>query len=258
MDKNNIKELYSKYKKKRNTSYIKRLGLTENDIYPDYKKKLGIIVPYRDNLQQDRKSQLEKFIIHTNNIFADKNWKLYVIEQSNDGKKFNRGALLNIGIQIALNDKCEILVTHDVDLLPHKKLIPYYFLYSIYHPIHIGHVWQDKYKYWEFVGGILSMSDILVKKINGYPNNFWGWGGEDDAIYNRLLSYNIQIYEPNGMDGAIEELKHVNTSDIKEFVNMKKKENILKDILYWKSNGLNSIKYTLLKKNNNIYSVEIK
>ena len=253
--KNNINELYIQYKKKRNEGYIKRFKIDKEDLLPDYNKKIAIIVPYRDNTKQDRKTQLKKFIIHMNDILNGKNWKLYVIEQTDDGRKFNRGALLNIGMEIALKDKCEILVTHDVDLLPQKDLIPYYFLYSRFHPVHIGHVWQDKYKYWEFIGGILLMSDFIAKKVNGYPNNFWGWGGEDDALYNRIMTYNLQIYEP--LNGTVEELKHVNTSEIKEFVNDKKKENILKDILYWKQNGLNSIKYNLIKKKDDIYTVQI-
>ena len=250
-----INELFSKYKKKRRSEYMKRLGISEKDLQPDYTKKLAIIVPYRDNPEQDRKSQLDKFTKHVNKVFSGKNWKLYVIEQSDDGRKFNKGVLVNIGMELALKDGCNLLVVNDVDLLPQTDLVPFYFLYSRYHPVHLGHVWQDKYKYSEFIGGIFLMSDFIATKLNGYPNNFWGWGGEDDAVYDRILAHNLQIYEP--LSGTVEELKHINTIEIKKYVNHNKKQNLLKDLLYWKENGLRNIKYTITHTDGIKYTVHI-
>ncbi len=39
--------------------------------------------------------------------------------------------------------------------------------------------------YYQYFGGVSSMSKDQYLKINGFPNNYWGWGGEDDDIYNR-------------------------------------------------------------------------
>lgn len=42
---------------------------------------------------------------------------IFIIEQSTDGRKFNRGKLLNAGFDIARNDY-DVFIFHDVDLLP--------------------------------------------------------------------------------------------------------------------------------------------
>lgn len=39
--------------------------------------------------------------------------------------------------------------------------------------------------YHQYFGGVSAMSKDQYLKINGLPNNYWGWGGEDDDIYNR-------------------------------------------------------------------------
>jgi hypothetical protein len=49
------------------------------------------------------------------------------VEQSNDGRKFNRGKLLNIGFERACAEGCTVFVFHDVDLLPSTDLLEYYY-----------------------------------------------------------------------------------------------------------------------------------
>jgi hypothetical protein len=46
-------------------------------------------------------------------------------------------------------------------------------------------VWERYNANPSYMGGVVSwnMNDYL--KINGYPNNYWGWGGEDDEMMRR-------------------------------------------------------------------------
>lgn len=39
--------------------------------------------------------------------------------------------------------------------------------------------------YSEFFGGVSGLTVEQFQKINGFPNAFWGWGGEDDDLWNR-------------------------------------------------------------------------
>ena len=36
-----------------------------------------------------------------------------------------------------------------------------------------------------FFGGAMAMTGQQIEAINGFPNRFYGWGGEDDDIYYR-------------------------------------------------------------------------
>ena len=77
-------------------------------------KKLGVIVPYRN-----RRTHLQEFIPSISNYLNKQKiqHEIIVVEQSDD-KAFNRGKLLNIGVQKALFLKCDYVALHDVDMLP--------------------------------------------------------------------------------------------------------------------------------------------
>lgn len=142
------------------------------------KPKIAIIVPFRDlHVEQTRANHLNMFVPAMLSFLqrSGSSYHIYVIEQSNDKRKFNRGKLLNIGFDLARKEGCGIFVFHDVDLLPSSELLPYYSKLPLTAPIHIAKVWnrysQNNDKYF---GGIVSFSQQMFQDINGFPNNFWG------------------------------------------------------------------------------------
>jgi N-terminal domain of galactosyltransferase/N-terminal region of glycosyl transferase group 7 len=200
-----------------------------------------ILVPFRDNVEQSRGHQLKQFVSHIHRRHPD--WTVLVIEQSDDGRKFNRGALLNIGARIAAASKFEYVIFHDVDLLPLKKIVPYYTAFPE-KPIHIGKAWTQKYDFPKFLGGVLSMSVRDIQKTNGFPNQFWGWGGEDDSIRERLRRKKIDVYQPTLRGEGYKELTHVDTKTKQEWKNMTKWEDLAQDT---GRDGVRNVKFDVLK-----------
>lgn len=242
----NIDKEYWKYKKNRKKNKIINIE------YPTIKKeyKIAIIVPYRNTTDNVRKMHLDVFYPHMKNFLNGHKYKIFVIEQSNDGKRFNRGFLLNIGIKLATG--YDIIITHDVDLLPRPNMLNYYLIKCKY-PIHIAWQWKTKYSFNEYFGGIVSFDTKTLEEINGYPNTFWGWGGEDDALYNRIYKVKNKIIRP--ITGHIEDIEHEGPT--KQTINQQKKENILNDLKNWKTDGLNSIKYNIIDKEEDEHYVKI-
>ena len=103
--------------------------------------------------------------------------------------KFNLGLLKNIGFKVASDKKEEYFVLSDVDLLPSVQILSDYLRYPD-KPIHLGNFgtrYNTKRKNNpDFLGGVISFNRDDYLKCNGYPNNFWGWGGEDNALNMRL------------------------------------------------------------------------
>jgi hypothetical protein len=195
-----------------------------------------ILVPYRDNAEQGRAKQLKTFVSHMSRWHPD--WPILVIEQS-EGEKFNRGALLDIGARIAKN--AEYVIFHDVDLIPLSALVPYYTAIPET-PIHIGAAYKGKYTGDGFIGQVFSISMKDLKRINGFPRMFWGWGGEDDAMRNRLKRNKIGILRPDTNTG-FKVLEHKDTRLIKDAKNMRKWEDVREDT---GRHGLNDVKWKVL------------
>jgi N-terminal region of glycosyl transferase group 7/WW domain/N-terminal domain of galactosyltransferase len=142
---------------------------------------VAVIVPYRDlHVAQKRAAHLQAFVPHMLSFFQGhkgslklsppkiSNFHVYIIEQSNDGLKFNRGKLLNIGFDLARKSgrNHDVYIFHDVDLLPGPDLQHWYTKFP-QTPIHIARVWDRYSNNPKYFGGVVSFSSSDYKRING-------------------------------------------------------------------------------------------
>lgn len=58
-------------------------------------------------------------------------------------------------------------------------------------------------------GGAFAVSMDHFVKANGYSNEFWGWGGEDDDFGRRLKAVGLKIVRPDAVVGKYTMLDHV-------------------------------------------------
>jgi len=222
---------------------------------------VAIIVPYRDlHAAQQRASHLAKFIPHmlqflgklkVSGLVSD--YHVYIIEQSDDGRKFNRGKLLNIGFDLARKSgrNHDVFIFHDVDLLPDDNLDAWYAKFPT-KPIHIARVWGRYSNNPKYFGGVVSFSLSDYKRINGYPNTFWGWGGEDDEMQKRLERLGIKFESPD--KGTLVDLENMTLPEKLDFLRanrewkcMQKWEALEEHESTWKSNGMADLKYSVLE-----------
>jgi hypothetical protein len=48
--------------------------------------------------------------------------------------------------------------------------------------------------YPSYVGGVICLNREDYIKVNGFSNNFWGWGGEDDDVQREYSSHHYLFF----------------------------------------------------------------
>lgn len=130
-----------------------------------------IVIPYRN-----RRAHLDCVLTR----FRD--FPVVVVEQC-DAHPFNRGALLNAGYCKARDNGAERVILHDCDLVPDDRLITMYRESWPLPVVHFGARFRRYNNDKKYFGGV---HGFFAGEFPGYPNHFWGWGGEDDALHNRV------------------------------------------------------------------------
>ncbi|XP_028742380.1 beta-1,4-galactosyltransferase 6 isoform X2 [Peromyscus leucopus] len=199
--------------------------------------KVAVLIPFRN-----RHEHLPIFFLHLIPMLQKQRleFAFYVIEQTGT-QPFNRAMLFNVGFKEAMKDNAwDCVIFHDVDHLPENDR-NYYGCGEM--PRHFA-AKLDKYMYIlpykEFFGGVSGLTVEQFKKINGFPNAFWGWGGEDDDLWNRVHYAGYNVTRPEGDLGKYTSIPHHHRGEV-QFLGRYKLLRYSKERQY--IDGLNNLLY---------------
>ena len=256
---------YSFYKK-----YLKREAIydyMQNALYKiqfnnlnfkKYSMNIGIITIFRDDAINSRLEQKRQFLYNINKMFNQLcDYNIIVVEQSKDNL-FNIGKLKNIGYHYLKKNKKKFdnYIFTDIDIIPDSDLIDYYFkITDSLNSLGIRgsrYVYESRNVITPGAGSVVACTDTVFEELNGYPNNFYGWQGEDTDLLLRLHELNKPLYYPTvGRVIDIEEIsgktKDVSTK-LEELKGYRENLAYQKNANYkkYKQNGLSNLNYEIL------------
>lgn len=231
-------------------------------------KKIAIITIYRNIKDNQRLEQKRLFTYWMNKLLSQIcNYDIIIVEQS-EKYPFNIGKLKNIGydyLKKNSSEKYHNYIFADIDTLPDSKLIDYFFKQT--DSLNSLALYGTRYENLDlkssrpFVGALISSSSEIFEKLNGYPNNFYGWEGEDTNLLLRLSGINKPLY--TNLQGRIIDIEETkgHKKNISEKINElnqgKERENLVyeKNINWenFKSNGLSNLNYKILHETKESY-----
>ncbi|XP_018026698.2 beta-1,4-N-acetylgalactosaminyltransferase bre-4-like [Hyalella azteca] len=204
------------------------------------RQKVAIIIPYR--MEEKRKgTRQESHIVATSALHLQLPPTMTHIAGAGK-REFNRATLMNIGaLESVKLYPYDCLVFHDIDLLPEDDRN----LYACREqPLHLS-VAVDTLGYtlpYESIfGGAGAISVEQFRRVNGFSNKFWGWGGEDDDMANRIKHHGLSISRNPANISRYTMIRHY-----KDKPNPHRFEMLRSGRSRYASDGLNSLKYRVL------------
>ncbi|XP_055694316.1 beta-1,4-N-acetylgalactosaminyltransferase bre-4 isoform X2 [Lutzomyia longipalpis] len=201
------------------------------------KDHVAIVVPFRD-----REPHLPIFLKNLHPFLQRQqvNYGIFVVEQTT-GNLFNRAALMNVGFKEASKmANWDCFIFHDVDLLPMDDRNLYVCPDQPRHMSVAVDTFGFKLPYSTIFGGVSAMTTKQFRAVNGFSNSFWGWGGEDDDMSNRLkhMGFHIARY-------PINIARYTMLTHKKEKANPKRYEKLVTGSKRFETDGLNSVRYSV-------------
>lgn len=186
--------------------------------------RLLIIVPFRESKAAssqgaNRFKNLAEFVPHMtqhieyNGRKRHIDFSILVVEQDQE-LIFNKGALLNIGYDLAKTWGYDYMALHDVDQLPEHKKNDYRYPNKPIHLCTASEQFGYRPAYPDMVGGVLLINLKDYEAVNGYSNFYWGWGQEDDDFYYRLRRSPATLERMSPRLGRYKTLSHPRVKDL--------------------------------------------
>lgn len=205
------------------------------------RQSVAILVPHRG-----REKHL-LYLLHHLHPFLQRqqlHYTIYVIQQAGEAT-FNRAKLLNVGYIEALKDRnWDCFVFHDVDLVPEDDRNLYMCDSQPKHMVVGRNATGYKLRYKGYFGGVTALTKEQFKRVNGFPNTYWGWGGEDDDLRIRVELQGMKIVRPLPEVARYTMVFHKRDSGNK--INNDRMRLLGRTAQVWRKEGLNSCSYKTL------------
>ena len=135
-----------------------------------------ICIPYRN-----REKHLEGYLANVVPLLRTHFPGVHVAIMEQAGTKyFNRGVLMNVGCDLFKN-RATYMMTNDVDTHPLEQTVRDIYTKAV-DPSDVLGIYTSEMG---TLGGVIKLRCETMCNMNGFPNDYWGWGVEDKALQNR-------------------------------------------------------------------------
>uniref|UniRef100_A0A8C9FG25 Beta-1,4-galactosyltransferase n=1 Tax=Pavo cristatus TaxID=9049 RepID=A0A8C9FG25_PAVCR len=110
-------------------------------------------------------------------------------------------------------------------------------------------------RYQGYFGGVTALTRDQFSKVNGFSNNYWGWGGEDDDLRIRVEMQKMRVMRPSADVARYTMIFHNRDHGNEE--NRERMKLLRQVSRTWKTDGLNSCSYRLLSVEHNPLYINI-
>ncbi|KAM6145864.1 beta-1,4-galactosyltransferase 4 [Phoenicopterus ruber ruber] len=213
---------------------------------------VAILIPHRN-----REKHLLYLLEHLHPFLQRQqlDYGIYVIHQAGS-TKFNRAKLLNVGYLEALKEaNWDCFIFHDVDLVPENDFNIYMCDRQPKHLVVGRNNTGYRLRYQGYFGGVTALTRDQFSKVNGFSNNYWGWGGEDDDLRIRVEMQKMRVVRPSADVARYTMIFHKRDHGNEE--NGERMKLLRQVSRTWKTDGLNSCSYKLLSVEHNPLYVNI-
>ncbi|NWS51217.1 B4GT4 galactosyltransferase, partial [Chunga burmeisteri] len=213
---------------------------------------VAILIPHRN-----REKHLLYLLEHLHPFLQRQqlDYGIYVIHQAGS-TKFNRAKLLNVGYLEALKEaNWDCFIFHDVDLVPENDFNIYMCDKQPKHLVVGRNNTGYRLRYRGYFGGVTALTKDQFSKVNGFSNNYWGWGGEDDDLRIRVEMQKMRVVRPSADVARYTMIFHKRDHGNEE--NGERMKLLRQVSRTWKTDGLNSCSYKLLSVEHNPLYVNI-
>ncbi|CAN7937158.1 unnamed protein product, partial [Ixodes hexagonus] len=193
--------------------------------------RVAILVPYRN-----RPGQLPVLLYNMHQMLPRQQIDYGIFTQEG---KFNRAKLFNIGYleSLALYDY-DCFIFHDVDLIPEDDRNLYTCPDKPRHMSVVIDTTNYRINFPKYFGGVSALRKEHMQTVNGFSNLYWGWGGEDNDMSERLRYHRIYfIRYPDHISKYTMQRHRKEIPNPERFTILEKRES------RYKTDGLNSLNY---------------